>query len=113
MVAAGSQTRAKLMSRHRFYAPPKALVGETITLSVEESHHLMRALRLNVSDEVSVFDGCGNEYRCRFVAAQGKQALLERFESLTDAVESPLSLTLVQGIAKGEKFDFIVQKATE
>ena len=101
------------MSRRRFYAPPEALVGETIRLSVEESHHLMRVLRLNVGDEVSVFDGCGNEYRCRYVTAQGKQALLERFATLDYAVESPLALTLVQGLAKGEKFDFIVQKATE
>src|SRR5262249_17897309 len=113
MVFAGSATGGKLMSRRRFYAPPDAIVGEIITLSVEESHHLMRVLRLNVGDEVSVFDGCGNEYLCLFLAVQGKQALLERFAELTDAVESPLALTLVQGLAKGEKFDFIVQKATE
>ena len=101
------------MSRRRFYAPPEVISGDAITLSVEESHHLMRVLRLNVGEEVSVFDGCGNEYRCRFIAAQGKQAILERFATLTDTVESPLSLTLVQGLAKGDKFDFIVQKATE
>ena len=101
------------MSRRRFYAPPEAIADATITLSVEESHHLMRVLRLNIGDEVSVFDGCGSEYLCRFVAVQNKRSVLERFADLTDAVESPLTLTLVQGLAKGEKFDFIVQKATE
>ncbi len=101
------------MSRRRFYAPPEAFADCAVTLSDDESHHLMRVLRLTIGDEIAVFDGCGNEYLCRFVAVQGKQGILERFSALTDAVESPLALTLAQGLAKGEKFDFIVQKATE
>jgi 16S rRNA (uracil1498-N3)-methyltransferase len=43
----------------------------------------------------------------------GNQVILEIIEQLTDEVESPLNLTLAQALAKGEKFDFIVQKATE
>lgn len=121
------------MQRRRFYAPPigdpignqavhstddKAVgkpvaTGERLTLSLEESHHLLRVLRLERGDEVFVFDGCGNEYRCRFAEPDGKRAVVEVAETLTDEVESPLALVLAQALAKGEKFDWIVQKATE
>jgi 16S rRNA (uracil1498-N3)-methyltransferase len=100
------------MTRHRFYAPPPEISNSTITLSPEESHHLSRVLRLRPGDFVSAFDGLGSEYLCS-VAASGNQATLEIIEPLTDPVESQLPLTLAQALAKGEKFDFIVQKATE
>jgi len=64
-------------------------------------------------DVAFVFDGCGNEYRCEFARVAEDRAELEIAESLSDEVESPLDLTLAQALAKGEKFDFIVQKATE
>jgi 16S rRNA (uracil1498-N3)-methyltransferase len=68
---------------------------------------------MRAGDEVFVFDGCGNEYRCRVLDEREKRARLEIIDRLTDIVESPLRLTLAQSLAKGEKFDFIVQKATE
>ncbi|HXG65690.1 MAG TPA: RsmE family RNA methyltransferase, partial [Blastocatellia bacterium] len=101
------------MSRRRFYATPEEIAGSRIHLSIEESHHLLRVLRLQIGEEVYVFDGCGQEYRCAIVAAEGKCARLEILDALSDTIESPLRLTLAQALAKGEKFDFIVQKATE
>src|SRR5215470_9764651 len=101
------------MSRHRFYAPPTEITGSSITLSPDETHHLARVLRLRPGDQVSVFNGLGAEYSCTVDHVSGNQATLEIIEQLTDAVESPLPLTLAQALAKGEKFDFIVQKATE
>jgi 16S rRNA (uracil1498-N3)-methyltransferase len=64
-------------------------------------------------DESFVFDGCGREYRCRFRDIQNSHARLDVLEELGDVVESPLQLELAQALAKGEKFDFIIQKATE
>ncbi len=101
------------MQRRRFYAPPKARNNNSITLSPDESHHLLRVLRLTIGEEIFVFDGCDNEYRCKFAAIENKLAVVEIIEKLNDSVESPLQLTLVQALAKGEKFDFIIQKATE
>ncbi|HKF55443.1 MAG TPA: 16S rRNA (uracil(1498)-N(3))-methyltransferase [Blastocatellia bacterium] len=101
------------MNRHRFYASPPEISGSTITLSPEESHHLGRVLRLKSGDHVSAFDGLGSEYLCSVANASGNQATLDIIEPLADQVESHLSLTLAQALAKGEKFDFIVQKATE
>lgn len=101
------------MAGHRFYSPPSTVDGSLITLSAPETHHLAHVLRLSVGDEAFVFDGRGREYRCRVVEFRKKQARLEVIAALTDNIESPLKLTLAQAIAKGDKLDVIVQKATE
>lgn len=101
------------MGRHRFYAPPTCIVTSTVTLPREETHHLAQVLRLESGDEVYVFDGCGREYLCRVERTDGGMAHLQILETLLDRVESPLQLTLAQGLMKGERFDSTVQKATE
>jgi len=101
------------MARRRFYAPPDNIDGSAITLSPHETHHLIQVLRLTPGDEVFVFDGCGAEYRCSFRRVENDRAHLEIAEPLSDLVDSPLDLSLAQALAKGDKFDFIVQKATE
>jgi 16S rRNA (uracil1498-N3)-methyltransferase len=101
------------MSRRRFYALPDDITGSAITLSPDETHHLIRVLRLTPGDDAFVFDGCGREYKCVFRAVQEDRARLDVQHELDESVESPLRITLAQGLAKGEKFDFIVQKATE
>jgi 16S rRNA (uracil1498-N3)-methyltransferase len=101
------------MQRRRFYASPGELEGNRVRLSLDESHHLIRVLRLNRGDDVFVFDGYGREYQCKFDKIENQRAVLEIVEALSDEVESPLQLTLAQALAKGEKFDLVVQKATE
>ena len=64
-------------------------------------------------DQAFVFDGCGHEYKCSFRGITDNHAHLDIDEPLSDVVESPLQLILAQALAKGEKFDFIIQKATE
>jgi 16S rRNA (uracil1498-N3)-methyltransferase len=101
------------MSRRRFYAPPNAFSDAAVTLPPDETHHLTHVLRLTPGDEVYVFDGVGREYRCNFRGIRDNIATLEIAEQLDDQVESPVQITLVQALARGEKFDLIVQKATE
>ena len=101
------------MARRRFYAPPGNIAASTVSLSADETHHLIHVLRMTPGDEAFVFDGCGREYRCNFRSIKDNRAQLEIADALSDPVESPLHLTLGQALARGEKFDFIVQKATE
>jgi 16S rRNA (uracil1498-N3)-methyltransferase len=101
------------MTRRRFYAPPDSITDSTVSLSGDETHHLMHVLRMTPGDEAFVFDGCGHEYRCAFRSIKDNRGQLEIAGALSDVVESPLYLTLAQALARGEKFDFIVQKATE
>jgi 16S rRNA (uracil1498-N3)-methyltransferase len=77
------------------------------------ARHLIRVLRSNVGDPLILFDGSGGEYAARIHSVQrddvevdvGKHDPIER--------ESPLHLTLLQGVSRGERMDWVVQKATE
>jgi len=104
------------MSRRRFHALPSAfnLTQQTVTLAAEEARHLRDVLRLKTGDEVYVFDGLGHEFRCE-VSNVRRDSTELRIESEVDPAkpESQLQLNLCVALLKGEKFDLVVQKATE
>lgn len=83
-------------------------------LTADEARHLREVLRLKPGDEVSVFDGEGKEFRARVAHARREFAELELQNEIEPArPESPLRITLAVALLKGEKFDLVVQKATE
>ncbi len=101
------------MQRHRFHAQPARFTVSTVTLDSDESHHLLRVLRLSQGARAFVFDGEGSEWECE-VARVGKNSVdLDLIRKLDESVESPLQLTLAQALIKSDKFDWIVQKTTE
>jgi 16S rRNA (uracil1498-N3)-methyltransferase len=104
------------MTRRRFYAPPSAFNSklESVTLATDEARHLRDVLRLKVGDEIYVFNGEGREFHCRIEASRRDTAELKVIaEAVPARPESPLRLTLAVALLKGEKFDLVVQKATE
>ncbi len=104
------------MTRRRFYAPPPAFdqVQQTVRLDQAETRHLRDVLRLRAGDEVFVFDGVGHEFRCLITGASAETGTLTVVDPVEPAHrESPLNLTLAVALLKGEKFDLVVQKATE
>ena len=102
------------MTRRRFHAPPSAFNDQTVTLGTDEARHLRDVLRLKAGDEVYVFDGRGREFRCRLVKTTRDVAELHIEAEVEPAKpESQLQLNLCVALLKGEKFDLVVQKATE
>jgi 16S rRNA (uracil1498-N3)-methyltransferase len=104
------------MTRRRFYAPPIAFApdAQSVSLSPDEARHARGVLRLQPGDEVYVFDGAGKEFRCAVREFVRDGAALDVFEEVEPVrPESPLDLTLALALLKGEKFDLVVQKATE
>ena len=102
------------MTRRRFHAPPGAFNDQTVTLGMDEARHLRDVLRLKAGDEVYVFDGRGREFRCSVVNTGRNAAQLHIEEPVEPAKrESRLQLNLYVALLKGEKFDLVVQKATE
>ncbi len=84
-----------------------------LALPSQAAEHVARVLRMNPGDALTVFNGDGYDYTATLIAV-GKRDVTLRIdgrESVTN--ESPLRLTLAQGVARGEKMDLIVQKATE
>ena len=104
------------MTRRRFYVSRSAFDSslETVTLATDEARHLRDVLRLQAGDEVYVFDGAGKEFQCRIEESRRDSARLAIAGEVEPArPESPLHLTLAVALLKGEKFDLVVQKATE
>ena len=102
------------MTRRRFFAPPGAFTGDTVRLDVDEARYLREVLRLKVGDQVYVFNGRGREFQCTVEEARRDSSLLKVVAEIEPArPESPLQLTLAVALLKGEKFDLVVQKATE
>ena len=98
----------------RIFIPTPLHAGRDIDLPTQAGEHVARVLRLDRGHPLRLFDGSGNEYAGE-IASLGKRAVtahvLARAESADR--ESPLRITLGQGIARGEKMDWILQKATE
>lgn len=87
--------------------------GAELDLPDGPAAHLARVLRLGVGDHCVLFNGDGHDYPAR-VTAVGKRDLRVVLDVPTQVSnESPLRIVLLQGIARGEKMDFILQKATE
>lgn len=102
------------MTRRRFHAPPNAFNDQTVTLGADEARHLRDVLRLKAGDEVYVFDGRGREFRCSIINTSRDAAELSIEAEVEPAKpESQLQLNLCVALLKGEKFDLVVQKATE
>lgn len=83
-----------------------------LVLDKRSSHHLSTVLRAKVGTNVQLFNGDGNNY-CGQVSATGRKTCVSVTDIEANESESTLSITLVQAIARGDKMDGIIQKATE
>jgi 16S rRNA (uracil1498-N3)-methyltransferase len=92
----------------RVYVEGPLREGLTVDLAGAAGHHA-RVLRLREGDAVILFDGTGGEWAGVFVS----QKKLQVIEKRTVERESPLAITLVQGVSSGERMDYTVQKAVE
>jgi 16S rRNA (uracil1498-N3)-methyltransferase len=97
----------------RIHVDQPLAVASELNLPPQAAEHVVRVLRMNPGEPLTVFNGDGNDYAAVIVAV-GKREVMLRIEQVRPlANESPLQLTLAQGVARGEKMDLIVQKATE
>lgn len=100
------------MRLNRFFSSTPLAVGSEHLLDPEAARHATTVLRLKPGAPLILFDGRGGEYRAELLRG-GKQAAARVLQYYAIERESPLDITLVQGIAKGEKMDYLVQKAVE
>ncbi len=97
----------------RIYQQASFAIHDIFLLDAKAAHHLMNVLRARVNDPVIIFNGQGGEYHAVIVNISKKNVEVRIDAFVLNDVESPLDLHLVQGIARGEKMDFIIQKAVE
>ncbi len=87
--------------------------GSELELPEEALNHLVRVMRLREGDSCVLFNGDGHDYDAELIEAGKRQARVRIVTAHMVDNESPLPICLVQGIARGEKMDLILQKATE
>lgn len=102
------------MTLRRFFLPPEQLTVPRTTITGDLFRHLVTVLRFNAGDSVILADGQGREMVATIVEI-GKEALVVQTgdERIAPAQPAGPSITLYQGLPKGEKVDLILQKATE
>jgi len=103
----------KISAAARFFCPGDLSQGATRDLPEAAAHHAARVLRLNVGDAVIVFNGAGGEVNAQ-IQTITKHRVAIRVGAWQDReTESPVAVTLVQGLSARERMDFTIQKAVE
>lgn len=97
----------------RFYLPAPLAVGATVTLDDKAFNHAVRVLRLKPGAALILFDGEGGAFAATLVDVGKRDARARVTAILPGEMESPLRVVLAQGISRGEKMDYTLQKAVE
>ena len=100
------------MKTIRLYQNTPFAEGMKVDLNNDNSHHLNKVLRFPVGKNIIVFNGDGVDYEAVVESAK-RTTCINIISKNSNNTESKLDLTLAQGIAKGEKMDFLIQKAVE
>ena len=97
----------------RLFVSGDLINDATLELGGDRARYLGRVLRLRPGDEVRVFNGEGPEHSAVIEEVSKSVVVLRVGDSRETDVESPLRVHLVQGVSRGERMDFVIQKATE
>jgi 16S rRNA (uracil1498-N3)-methyltransferase len=97
----------------RVYVEAPLVPGSLVELPPDTASHLAKVLRARSGDELILFNGDGREFNGAIEAVRGSRVSASIGDSRPVDRESPLAITLVQCVPRGDRMDFIVQKATE
>lgn len=97
----------------RFFVDRSAIMGDTVSIVGDDSRHIARSLRMAVGDVVELSDGEGMDYVATLTYIRDEECRLEITKSEPSKKESPIEITLFMAMPKGDKLEYIVQKAVE
>lgn len=97
----------------RVYVDAALAAGSSYQVGGSAANHIMRVLRMREGDVITLFDGRGGEYGARITGFRKDGVDVQVLEHRAVERESPLDLTLIQGVSRGERMDWVMQKATE
>ena len=101
------------MSSKRVYVDGALSPGAVLELPRAAALHLAKVLRVRSGDALVLFTGDGREFAATVESVRGSRVTAAVGEARSVDRESPLAITLTQCIARGDRMDLIVQKATE
>lgn len=97
----------------RIYHSSAIALHHEFALDEDAANHVGRVLRMPVGSELLLFNGDGFNYPAHISNADKKRVMVTATSQLTNPVESPISIHLGQGISRGDRMDFAIQKAVE
>ncbi|MGS0675752.1 16S rRNA (uracil(1498)-N(3))-methyltransferase [Shewanella sp. 0m-4] len=97
----------------RIYQESSLVIGQAVALDDEAAGHVGRVLRMSVGEQVSLFNGDGNDYLAEIISASKKNVEVKVLSCEANNSESPLHLHLGQVISRGDRMDFTIQKSVE
>ena len=95
-----------------FYVDPKNIKNKIFTIENEQFHYLSNVRRFSVGDEINIFDGLGNSYKAR-IDNIDKKSMKGTITSSKTFVLPNKKISLYTAIPKGERFDWLIEKASE
>jgi 16S rRNA (uracil1498-N3)-methyltransferase len=97
----------------RFYVPQPWIENGMLKIEGDEVKHIRKVLRLKTGDGIVVFDGLGKELEGTIIEERLSSIVIRIQNIFSSERDSPLEVTLAQSLLKGEKMDYLIQKATE
>ncbi|WNO60781.1 16S rRNA (uracil(1498)-N(3))-methyltransferase [Rheinheimera sp. MMS21-TC3] len=97
----------------RIYHSSSIELQQAFHLDDEAANHVGRVLRMPINSELVLFNGDGYNYQAKITAIDKKQIIVTANAKQDNPVESPLKIHLGQGISRGDRMDFAIQKAVE
>ncbi|MDH4233404.1 MAG: 16S rRNA (uracil(1498)-N(3))-methyltransferase, partial [Nitrospirota bacterium] len=98
---------------HRIFIQDSALLQRPLVVRDEKAHYLFSVLRCKPGDCLIVTNEKGKSYTAQILTASRKEVTADITGDSVINTESTLNITLIQGLLKGEKMDFVIQKTTE
>jgi 16S rRNA (uracil1498-N3)-methyltransferase len=107
------EDKIRAMRLTRIFCEGPLSRGVEVRLPSAGAYHVARVLRMREGASLSVFDGAGEEFHAEIVRVEGDAVTVLLGEQVTGTAESPLKISLVQGVSRSERMDWTLQKATE
>lgn len=98
---------------HKFFVPIDNFYNEKVIIEGDDVKHIYKVLRLEEGQEILINDLHGKEYKCKLIDVNKKEVTANIIEEVSISKESPIEISLFQGLPKSAKMDLIVQKNTE
>lgn len=97
----------------RYFTSEKLSLNEQYEIENEDTHHMINVMRFRIDDGFEMVDGKKAGYLCRIIAVNGRTVTYLTEQELESDTESPVEITLICPLLKGEKFEWMLQKSTE
>ncbi len=97
----------------RLHVPTLQMEAAEVELPTAAAAHVVRVLRLRAGARLVLFDGSGTDFHAEITEIAGGRVRASILDRIAGLPESPLAVTLVQGVSRSERMDWTLQKATE